>query len=176
MASPKLLKSLSESDLRLVHASAAEELRALDEDELLELHARVRRARNKHVGIYRRAGAEKVSAKAARGKAHGANDRNRARAEVLEQTLARVSKQLSVAARQSARELKEERLAAARGEAPASGSTGRKTPAKPKSTPAPKKAAVAKKKAAKTPDRKKREAGTRATGARRQAKRDGRAG
>ncbi|MDZ4235921.1 MAG: hypothetical protein U1C73_19655, partial [Dietzia sp.] len=116
MASSKLLESLSESDLLLVRSTEPAELTALDEDELLELHARVRRARNKHVGIYRRGGAARVSQKGARGAARGGNQRNAARAEVFEEALARVSRQVSAAARESARTLKEERLALARAE------------------------------------------------------------
>lgn len=173
MASPKLLDSLSESDLALVRETGRDELKRLDEDELLEVHARVRRARNKHLGVYRRAGAAKVSAKGARGRAHTANERNRARAEVFEKALARVSTQLAVAARKSAADLKDERLAAAakaKAAGPGKRAASTAKAAKRASGPASK---ANKKQPAKSPSRKKQEAGSKAAGARRQAKRDG---
>ncbi len=173
MASSKLLESLSESDLLLVRSTEPAELTGLDEDDLLELHSRVRRARNKHVGIYRRGGAARVSQKGARGAARGANLRSAARAEVFEEALARVSRQVSAAARDSARSLKEERLALVRAENAA-------PPAAPARRASARKGASTAKRPARTdttrnsPGRKKREAGTKATGARRQAKRDSR--
>ena len=75
----------------------------LDADALMELHARVRRARNKYVTLYRRRGAAKVRAKGARGSAAEANERGWAKAEVFEEALARVSRQLAAAAQRSAR-------------------------------------------------------------------------
>lgn len=167
----KLLDTLNESDLLLVRQAALEELRNLDEDALLDLHAQVRRARNKHVGVYRRQAAARVQRKGARGLAREGNQRNAARAEIFEDVLSRVSRQLGVVARQSARELKAERLALAKSD---------------KSPVAPVRAArtsaaksVAKKppladKTREQPGRIKREAGSKAAGARRQAKRDAR--
>jgi hypothetical protein len=81
-----------------------------------------------------------------------------------------VSRQLSVAARRSARDLKDERLARARGDA---------APAKPAKKSAAKVKGVARVRVAdtrKSPARKKRDASTLAKGARRQAKRDSRRG
>lgn len=46
----------------------------------MDLHARVRRARNKYVMLYRRRGAAKVRAKGARGVAAEANERGWAKA------------------------------------------------------------------------------------------------
>ena len=164
----KLLYALSESEFLLIRDTEAPAIADLDEDALLDLHRRIRRARNKYVGLYRRRGAAKVSAKGGRGAARSANERNAAKAEIFEGALARVSKQLSVAAQHSARELKAERLARARQESsspqlPAKGtgkveSLGRSRVDQ----------------ARKSPGRKKREAGTVAAGARRQAKRDNR--
>lgn len=57
----KLLESLSASDFQIVRATEPTQIADLDEDALIALHARVRRARNKHVGNYRRAGAAKVT-------------------------------------------------------------------------------------------------------------------
>lgn len=164
----KLLYALTESEFLLIRETETPALADLDEDALLELHRRIRRARNKYVGLYRRRGAAKVSAKGARGAARSANERNGAKAEIFEGALARVSKQLSVAAQRSARELKQERLARARQE---------------NSSPVPPAKGTGKVRSLgrtrvdetrKSPGRKKREAGTVAAGARRQAKRDNR--
>lgn len=164
-----LSDALSDSDFQLVQSTSLGELRALDEDALLDLHTRVRRARNKHVGIYRRRGAARVQRKGARGAVREANQRNALRVEIFEDALSRVSRQLGVAARQASRELKEERLALAKTESPAKAAApakaARKTPAKKR---------VLSDKTRKNPGRIKREAGTKATGARRQAKRDAR--
>jgi hypothetical protein len=164
----KLLYSLTESEFLLIRETELPAIADLDEDALLELHRRIRRARNKYVGLYRRRGAAKVSAKGGRGTARSANERNGAKAEIFEGALARVSKQLGMAAQRSARELKQERLARARQESssplpPAKGtgkvqSLGRTRVDQTR----------------KSPGRKKREAGTVAAGARRQAKRDNR--
>ena len=164
----KLLYSLSESEFLLIRETEVPALADLDEDALLDLHRRIRRARNKYVGLYRRKGAGKVSAKGGRGAARSANERNAAKAEIFEGALSRVSKQLGAAAQRSARELKEERLARARQE-----SSSPKMPAKG----AGKVQTLGRARVdqtRKSPGRKKREAGTVATGARRQAKRDNR--
>ena len=47
----------------LVRATAPGDIGGLDEEALLDLHARVRRVRNKHVGVYRRQAASRVSAR-----------------------------------------------------------------------------------------------------------------
>lgn len=75
---------LSESDYQLVLATEDDHLSDLSEEKLLKLHRRTRRARNKHVGQYRRAGAEKVTKKGARGQAKKANGKRARRAEVFE--------------------------------------------------------------------------------------------
>jgi hypothetical protein len=164
----KLLNSLTENEFLLIRETDPAALTELDEDALLELHRRIRRARNKYVGLYRRKGAVKVSAKGARGAARSANERNGAKAEIFEGALGRVSKRLGAAAARSARELKEERLARARQE-----SSTTATPAKG----AGKVVTLGRTRvdqSRKSPGRKKREAGSIAAGARRQAKRDNR--
>jgi hypothetical protein len=85
-------------------------LAALDEDALLELHDRVRRARTKHAKNYRRRGAAAVRAGGKRGVSP---EHLRERSEVFEDALARVSRALAAAARASALALRAERLAAA---------------------------------------------------------------
>jgi hypothetical protein len=109
-----LLGSLSEAELALVRETERERLADLDEDGLVALHARVRRARDKHVSMYRRAAAGRTGEVGGRGKAHPKGTRDRAKAEVFEDALARVSRALAQAARASARALRAERLAEAR--------------------------------------------------------------
>lgn len=110
----KIVNSLSEDDYSLFRETKKSQMEGLDEDELLELHARIRRARNKYVKLYRRLGADKVETKKSRAKGKSANARNAARAEVFEDALARVSRRLAAAARKSAESLKQERLSRAR--------------------------------------------------------------
>jgi len=158
-----LLGSLTETELALVREVEPDRLAALDEDALIELHTRVRRARNKHVKVYRRKAAALVESAGGRGKANPKNTRNRGKAEVFEQALAAVSRQLAVKAQESAQELRAERLtesgppAAARATPPVARLKPQLTDRRPDS-----------------PDLRKRHASTRATGARRQARRDSR--
>lgn len=213
--------NLTQRESELIDATQPTAMAHLDADALMELHARVRRARNKYVTLYRRRGAAKVRAKGARGSAAEANERGWAKAEVFEEALARVSRQLAAAAQRSAQELKQERLARARKQPVDPSASGtdestKKKPSKKKSTDkkptdeegtkkkgtkkkAPAKKAQAKKgagetssgtksakkagttltKARETPPRKtagriKFEASSKASGARRQAKRDSR--
>ena len=109
-----VVNSLPESEWLLIRETERSALAELSEDELLELHNRVRRARSKYVKNYRRGASARVPAAGGRGKAHAQNARDRDRAEVFEDALARVSAALSTAARHSAAELKAERRAAAR--------------------------------------------------------------
>ena len=108
-----LLNSLSEMELPLARATGPEWLDQLGEDELIDLHTRVRRARNKHVKVYRRQAAAQVEQAGGRGKAYPKNSRSRAKAEVFEDALARISQRLAAAARASAAALQAERLAGA---------------------------------------------------------------
>ena len=161
-----IVNSLSEGEFVLVRETKKAQLADLDEDELIALHSRVRRARKKYVTLYRRAGATKVTQKGGRGSGKSANTRNAAKAEVFEDALSRVSRQLAVVSRRSASELKDERLALARNDAPAF----------PGSVEADGKARRANSNRAKvgrkSGGRKKHEASTLAAGARRQAKKD----
>src|SRR5262245_15403898 len=137
---------LNESEKALLRVSESSELRELDEDALIELHARVRRARNKYATLYRRRASETVRRDAARAGAHAQHARTAVKAEVFEDALARVSTALARAARQTAAELRNERIEAARrtprtsrpsgpspprsrrGPKPRRGSTPRRTP------------------------------------------------
>jgi hypothetical protein len=163
-----LLTSLTEAELVLMRETEPERLAELDEDALVELHTRIRRARNKYVGVYRRQAASRVELTGGRGKSYARNSRRRAKAELFEDALARVSERLAAAARASAEILKAERLAEAR--------DGRNTapPAAPARRP---KAQRADQQLDRQPDftgLHKRRASTRSTGARRQARQDNR--
>ena len=144
------------------------DLGSLDEDDLIELHDRVRRARNKYSKLYRRQAGAQVATDASRAKASAKNQRTRDKAEIFEDALARVSRRLAALARESAAELRTERLAAARRAGPEPGSTSRRR--------ATGDGAVGDvgRSGGKTPASRKRTASTRATGARRQAKRNSR--
>ena len=111
-------KLLNEADLTLILETEKRQLDDLDEDGLIELHTRVRRSRNKYTKLYRRQAGAQVVADSARGAASKKNQRTRAKAEVFEDALARVSRRLASVARRSAAELRAERLAAARGRTP----------------------------------------------------------
>lgn len=114
----KILNSLSDDEYVLVRKTKKSQMAKLDEGHLIDLHSRIRRARNKYVKLYRREGAAKVEAKGARGSGKSANKRNAARAEVFEDALSRVSRRLAKVAAHSAEQLKEQRLARARTDAP----------------------------------------------------------
>lgn len=161
-------KSLSEDEFLLVRETKKQQMAELDEDELLLLHARVRRARNKYVKLYRRAGAEKVGKKKSRAAGKNANVRNAAKAEVFENALARVSRQLGAVARASAESLKQERLARARRDSFVPGA------AVPGSGAVSSPGVDRVDRTRESPGRMKYEASTSAAGARRQAKKDDR--
>ncbi|MEU7902954.1 hypothetical protein [Actinoplanes sp. NPDC049118] len=162
-----LLNSLTEAEFLLVRETETAQLAELDEDGLVELHTRVRRARNKYTKSYRREASMKVAEQGGRGKARPKNTRNAQKAEVFEDALARVSRHLAAAARQAAAELKAERLEAARAQRNAAPPKAVRRPAS-----APAKPQRPQRAPASAPAMRKRHAGTKAVGARRQAKRD----
>ena len=165
---------LNDAERLLVAQTERAELAALDEDAAIELETRIRRARNKYTGMYRRGAAAAVAEHGGRGKARPENTQAAMKAEAFEEALSRVSRRVAALARQSAAELRAERLAVARaarqrpgpGEREPARATGRKGTAQ-----AP---ATARTDARRTPAAKSRRASTRAQGARRQAKRDSR--
>lgn len=109
-----ILNSLTEAELMIARSAEPRAMADLDEEGLLALHDRIRRARNKYLGQYRRQAAASVSDVGGRGKAYAENQRARDKVEVFETALARVSAALAKAARRAAAELKAERLAAVR--------------------------------------------------------------
>ena len=165
-------KYLTDGEVSLIEETKPKNLAELDEDELVELHGRVRRARSKYSKLHRREAAAQVRSDRARAKASTKNVRSAVKAEVFEDALARVSRALAAAAKASAAELKAERLAMA-----TAGSSGPEVTAASTPRPARKKAAARGKgsvASTRTPATRKKVASTRATGARRQAKRDSR--
>src|SRR5215467_11684522 len=109
-----LLAALNEAERLLVGQTERAELAALDEDAAIELETRIRRAQNKYVGQYRRGAAAAVAEHGGRGKARPENKRAAMKAEAFEEALSRVSRRVAALARQSAAELRAERIAAAR--------------------------------------------------------------
>ncbi len=108
-----LLAALTPTERLLVSETEPAALALLDEDDTSALHTRVLRARNKAQGVYRRGASGKVAAKGGRGKAGPQSTHARTKAEAFEEALGRVSARLATLARQSARELRDERIAAA---------------------------------------------------------------
>lgn len=160
--------SLTEAQGDLLRETERERLAALDEDELLDLHQRVRRARNKHVGLYRRQASARVATKGGRGVARPANRLNADRAEAFELALARVSTRLGAVARAAAAELRTERLTAAREARMGTGPDAHALDGAKASVPS------TRRRATKTTGGLKRDASSRSAGARRQSAKDAR--
>jgi hypothetical protein len=168
-----LLAVLNDAERLLVAQTERAELAALDEDAAIELEARIRRARNKYVGQYRRAASARVAEHGARGTARPENQRAAMKAEAFEEALARVSRRVATLARQAAAELRAERLAAARAARSGRGPAAPAAPAAGRPGP-PVTGEPTGDRALRSPRTEKQRAGTLAAGARRQAKRDSR--
>ncbi|MGS0561721.1 hypothetical protein [Microbacterium aurugineum] len=157
---------LKDKERDLIRELEPQRLAELDEDGLLALHKRVRRARNKHTTNYRSGAAERVEQAGGRGAAAAGSDKARGRAYVFEEALSIISGELARVAHEEAEALKDERLARAKAgkwsgpgtEAPSDdgGMSGRMREHQ------------------QTSGGVKRDASSRAQGARRQAKRDAR--
>ena len=169
-----LLAALNDAERLLVAQTERAELAALDEDAAIDLEGRIRRARNKYVGQYRRGASARVVEQGARGQAMPENQRAALKAEAFEEALARVSRRVATLARQAAAALRAERLAAARAVRQGRGPGTRETaPAVGRKGPSVT-AEPAGDRALRSPRTEKQRAGTLASGARRQAKRDSR--
>jgi len=105
---------LNETEKALLRQAETSSLALLDEDELIDLHTRVRRARNKYTTLYRRRASSQVQADTDRAKAHAQHARTAVKAETFEDALARVSRALARAARARAAALRAERLETAK--------------------------------------------------------------
>lgn len=105
---------LTEAEQALIRETGAEVLALADEDELVALHTRVRRARDKYSKLHRRRASAEVGARGRRAGAGARHARTAEKAEIFEDALAVVSKALARAAKASAAQLRAERLEAAR--------------------------------------------------------------
>ena len=165
---PTELHLFSAAEQTLLVQTERERLAGLSEDELDDLFTRVRRARTKYTKLYRRQSADLIAAKSSRAGTSTSNQRTKRKAEIFEDALARVARALSAAARATANELKQERLAAAR--------AGKGTPAVAVASgdPAPAGASNSQRsRSAKSPNADPaRQASKQASGARKQAKAD----
>ena len=170
-----LLAALNDGERLLVAETDRDNLTSLDEDAAIDLEARIRRARNKYVGQHRRGASARVAEHAARGQAAQENLRAALKAEAFEEALSRVSRRVAALARQSAAELRAERLAAARAARQASGPGAHAAPAVGRKGPAVT-AEPTGDRALHSPASKKRRASARAGAARQQAQRDSRPG
>jgi hypothetical protein len=166
------LNSMSRGERDLIGATDAGNLRTLDEEALIALHGRVRRARDKHVQLHRREVAAQVAVKGGRGMASAPPRRSASKAEVFEAALARVSTALARSARESAAELRAARLATAK--RTASGGARRTATRATTSAADASKNSAGSRSRGRRPVERKSVASARASGARRQAKRDAR--
>ena len=164
----KAFGALTERQADLMREAEPERMNLLHEDELLDLRTRIRRARNKYVGIHRREGSARVGPKGSRGKANRGNRLNAEKVEVFEYALASVSERVAVVARQAAEDLKAQRLAAVAAVKSGTGpdSVGAATSSSSVES--------GRRRTKKTTGGRKRDASSIAAGARRQAKRDSR--
>lgn len=162
-----VLNSMTAAEQRLVAETSREAMVGLDEEELLALHARIRRARSKYVTMYRRNARGAVVKRGGRGFSYPKNQRDRDKAEVFEGALAAVSKEVGTHAARAAAELKASRLAAAR-------STGSGPTKVAATAAAPEMPASRARGVKKATGGVKKDASSRAAGVRRQAKRDAR--
>ena len=62
-----LLNSLTDAERLFYAETSSDALAGLDEDEILQLHARARRMRDKYVNNYRRTAADAVASRGGRG-------------------------------------------------------------------------------------------------------------
>ncbi len=109
-----LLSALNGQERDLIRETEPARMAELDEDALIRLHSRIRRARKKHQKNYRRQASAGVEEHGGRGTSRPKNARAAQKAEVFEDALARVSRLLEKLASEAAEALKQERLAAAR--------------------------------------------------------------
>jgi hypothetical protein len=164
-----IIEPLAESERTVLREAERHGLLDLDEDELIAQHSRVRRARDKYVKLYRRQASARVAEVGGRGAARPKNQRNAYKAELFEDSLARVSRQLAVVARRSAAELRADRPATARAaRMPVPGLADRQLAEPPRLSRRTTRAQQP------SPGVRKQRASTQAAGARRQAQRDSR--
>lgn len=162
-----LLDALNGQERDLIRETEPARMDELDEDQLIRLHSRVRRARKKYQKNYRRQASAGVEEHGSRGASRPRNTRAARKAEAFEDALSRVSDLLARRASEAAAALREERLAAAR----AHRSTG---PGSDEVPGAPGVGAGEPRTHAQTTGGVKRDVSSQAQGARRQARSDNR--
>lgn len=167
-----LVAVLNDAERLLVAETEPQAMEGLDEDDVVALHTKIRRARSKYVGQYRRTAASRVAEQGGRGLARPTNTRARHKAEVFEEALSRVSTRLGDLADRAATELRAERLAMT--QAGKGGGPGQRDV--PEQPPRARSVTTGRTgdRALRSPASEKRRAGTAALDARRQAKRDAR--
>jgi hypothetical protein len=143
-----IVKTLSKGEQSLIMDTRPRKLEGASEEALLDLHARVRRGRNKYSKLYRQSARSQVKADRARGAASKKSRGDAERAEVFEDALARVSDRLSKAARRSATKLRKQRLDAAKAQKAAKAKARKAARAKAEKAKQAKTAKAAKGKAA----------------------------
>lgn len=159
---------LNETEKALLRQADSSSLARLDEDQLIDLHTRVRRARSKYTTLYRRRASSQVKTDADRAKAHAQHARTAVKAEAFEDALARVSRALAKAARMNAAALRAERLETAKRQP----GSPRRAPARSTRPGAPSTRTGATQR--RTPIKKRASASARATTRRAEAKRNAR--
>jgi hypothetical protein len=168
-------KTLTKGETSLIEETKPGSLSGLDEDQLIDLHKRVRRARNKYVKNLRRESAARVERKGSRGTGGGKQKRMAVKAEVFEDALSRVSRQLSVVSRRSAAELRAQRLSAARAAKGGGSGAAEDTTVEPGGPSGAVTSATRRgDRSLRSPASTRRVAATRSHGARRQARKDSR--
>lgn len=166
---------LNDAENLLIDETGRDALAGLDEDAAIELETRIRRARNKYVGQYRRSAAARVTEQGGRGAARPENADAMRKAEAFERALAQVSRKVAALARQSAAELRSERLDMARSARQSAWPGSGEMVPRPRSSRSAGRSgpdAPAGEMARRNPATEKARASTMATGDRRQARRD----
>jgi hypothetical protein len=163
---------LNKNENLLIDETGRDALAALDEDAAIALEGRIRQARDKYVSQYRRGASARVAERGGRGAARPENADALRKAEAFERALSQVSRRVAVLAQQSATALRAERLAMARaakqGDWPGAGDmVPRQSRQGPDAPDMP-----AGERALRNPASERNRAGTLASGARQQAKRD----
>lgn len=133
---PSEMSLFTTAEQALLVETESARLDRLNEDELMALLSRVRRARNKYSDLHRRQGASAVRASGKRYAAKTSNERTLRKAEIFDDAVSRVARYVSRAARANANDVKEARLAMAAKPAKQAAAKGGGKPSARKSRPA----------------------------------------
>lgn len=86
--------NLTKQENALIDQTSPEALARMDEDALVDVQARLRKARDKNVSLLRRQGAMRVQAEGGRGAAAPANEKRGDKVDVFDSALERVGERL----------------------------------------------------------------------------------